>query len=240
MFLILPHEEAFYGGAAAGGKSATILMAATQYVDVPGYAAIIFRRTLSDLQQSGALLDVAHKWWDGRPDVKWDGDAHMFRFKGGGTISFGYSDDKRDISRYLGTEYQFIGFDEVTTWEDESPYDALHQRLRKTIDLDVPLRIRAASNPGEVGHEWVMKLFVDPGTKPTAPCELNCGLCRFCAGIPYIPATVEDNPYLDPRYKRTLDATTDPVRKAQMRYGDWRIMPKGNVLVPEWFKLVKP
>src|SRR5436190_24236070 len=38
-FLQLDCREAFFGGAAAGGKSEALLMAALQYVDVPGYAA---------------------------------------------------------------------------------------------------------------------------------------------------------------------------------------------------------
>ena len=37
--------EALFGGAAGGGKSSALLMAAMQYVDVPGYSAILFRRT---------------------------------------------------------------------------------------------------------------------------------------------------------------------------------------------------
>ena len=40
VFLDLPNKEAFYGGAAAGGKSEALLMAALQFVHVPGYAAL--------------------------------------------------------------------------------------------------------------------------------------------------------------------------------------------------------
>ena len=45
LFLLLDGLEAFYGGAAGGGKSDALLMAALMYVDVPGYAALILRRT---------------------------------------------------------------------------------------------------------------------------------------------------------------------------------------------------
>lgn len=48
-FMILDCKEAFYGGAAGGGKSDALLMCALQYVDQPGYSAIIFRKTFADL-----------------------------------------------------------------------------------------------------------------------------------------------------------------------------------------------
>jgi hypothetical protein len=47
-FLLLDCQEAFYGGAGGGGKSDALLMAALQYVDIPGYSALIIRRNFSD------------------------------------------------------------------------------------------------------------------------------------------------------------------------------------------------
>src|SRR4051812_27808590 len=56
-FLVCPNLEAFYGGAAGGGKSDALLAGGLEYVDVPGYAAILFRRTYADLALPGALMD---------------------------------------------------------------------------------------------------------------------------------------------------------------------------------------
>ena len=61
-FLLLPHREAFYGGAAGGGKSEALLMAALQYVDVPGYAALLLRKTYQDLMLPNALMDRSEQW----------------------------------------------------------------------------------------------------------------------------------------------------------------------------------
>jgi len=36
---LLTCMDAFYGGAAGGGKSDALLMAALQYIDIPGYAS---------------------------------------------------------------------------------------------------------------------------------------------------------------------------------------------------------
>ena len=49
VFLRTYAQEGLFGGAAGGGKSSALLMAALQYVDVPNYSAIIFRRTYADL-----------------------------------------------------------------------------------------------------------------------------------------------------------------------------------------------
>ena len=43
-FLAATELELFFGGAAGGGKSVALLMGALQYVDVPGYAALILRK----------------------------------------------------------------------------------------------------------------------------------------------------------------------------------------------------
>ena len=45
-------------------------MAALQYVDVPGYAALLLRRTYSDLALPGAIMDRSHEWLEGK-DVHW-------------------------------------------------------------------------------------------------------------------------------------------------------------------------
>ena len=57
VFLRTYSLEGLFGGAAGGGKSSALLMSAMQYVDVPGYSAIIFRRTYADLALPGAIMD---------------------------------------------------------------------------------------------------------------------------------------------------------------------------------------
>src|SRR6056300_930059 len=49
VFLKSVGQEVMFGGAAGGGKSSALIMAALQYVDVPGYSAILFRRTYDDV-----------------------------------------------------------------------------------------------------------------------------------------------------------------------------------------------
>lgn len=222
-FLLLPHLEALYGGAAGGGKSDALLMAALQYVDVPGYAAILFRRTYADLALPGALMDRAHEWLDGTA-AQWNDKEKTWRFPLGATMSFGYLEHENDKYRYQSAEFQFIGFDELTQFS-ESQYRYLFSRLRRLKGAKIPLRIRAASNPGGVGHEWVRQRFLIEG--PTR-------------GRPFIPARLQDNPHLDAEeYRRSL-ANLDPVTRAQLLNGDWSARQVGNKFRREWFEIVDP
>ena len=201
-FLALDCLEALYGGAAGGGKSDALLMAALQYVHVPGYSAILFRRTYTDLSLPGAIMDRSHEWLSGT-DAKWNDRDKTWIFPSGATLTFGYLDGPRDHIRYQGAEFQFVGFDELTQFL-ERQYAYLFSRLRRVRNVNAPLRMRAASNPGDIGHEWVKRRFID------APEERS-----------FVPATLEDNPSLNiDEYEASL-AQLDPVTRQQLRWGKW-------------------
>jgi predicted phage terminase large subunit-like protein len=104
-FLLLETEEAFFGGAAGGGKSSSLLMSALQYVDIPNYAAIIFRRTYADLTLPGALLDRAREWLTST-DARWKDNEKTWVFPSGATLTFGYLENEQDKFRYQSSEFQ--------------------------------------------------------------------------------------------------------------------------------------
>src|SRR5262249_29331733 len=112
-FLRQTAREGLYGGAAGGGKRTSILMNALQFVEEPGYAALLLRRTLSDLNLPGALMDRAAAWLAGTPAI-WSDKDKTWRFPRGATVTFGYLDTMNDKYRYQSSEFQFIGFDELT------------------------------------------------------------------------------------------------------------------------------
>ena len=58
-FLLLSAQEGFYGGAAGGGKTDALLMAALQYVDEVGYSALLLRRTYPELSKADGLIERA-------------------------------------------------------------------------------------------------------------------------------------------------------------------------------------
>jgi predicted ribonuclease YlaK len=75
-FLATPQREALYGGAAGGGKTDALLMAALQYVDIPNYSAILLRRSYTDLALPGAIMSRARAWLQPHKEIRWDRETH--------------------------------------------------------------------------------------------------------------------------------------------------------------------
>ncbi len=102
VFLRTNSIEALYGGSAGGGKSSALLMAALQYVDVPNYSAILFRRTFADLSLPGALMDRFRMWVSAHEEVHWNNNSFIATFPSGARVTFGYLNNKDDYLRYKG------------------------------------------------------------------------------------------------------------------------------------------
>lgn len=207
LFLDLDCKEALYGGAAGGGKSDALLMDALRYVNVPGYAALILRRTYADLALPDAIMSRASEWLSGSP-AKWSEKDKRWTFPSGATVGFGYLAAEKDKYRYQSAAFQFIAFDELTQFT-ETQYRYLFSRLRKLEGSRVPLRMRGASNPGNIGHEWVKR--------------------RFGCGVPgaskservFVPATLIDNPHIDQTSYLESLAELDEVTRKQLQDGLW-------------------
>lgn len=222
-----PIAECLYGGAAGGGKSDAILMAAAQYAWKFGhFRAVCLRRTHTELAKAGALMERAMSWWLGR-GVAWDGTNKKFRFPSGATVEMGYHATPADNKNYQGGEWHFVAFDELTHWPDEKAWEWLRSRCRKNVDDPIPLRQYAASNPGSVGHNWVKKRFVGATDMTTG---------RWVEPVsPFIAAKIADNPSLDRKaYVATL-SSLDPTTRDQLLHGDWDAREPGDYFREEWF-----
>ena len=214
-FLSLTNREALFGGAGGGGKSIALLMAALQFVDVPGYNAIILRRTLQSLKLPNGLIDWSHRWL-GDTDATWNGNDYQWTFPSGATLTFGYLSHSGSEDKYRSSELHFIGFDELTEFPWEDQYTFMFSRLRKTkgqfgpapdgLTLDdVPLRVRGATNPGGPGMPWVKARFVAKET----------------AKRPFLASLLSDNPGINAEeYRASLQELSEVERK-RMEEGDW-------------------
>ena len=223
-------------------------MAASQFLDVPGYSALILRRSYSDLSLPGALMSRSREWWGGT-NARWVEDEKTWYFptKIDGeysTITFGYIEHEKDKFRYQSSEFQFVGFDELTQFS-ETMYLYMFSRIRRTTRLakmGVPLRIRSASNPGNMGHQWVKDRFIqqipwlgDNGDRLEYIQDEDGD--RLYAPI-FIPANLHDNPYLDEQtYRRGLKGL-DAATREQLLHGDWNVAATGAQFVREWFDII--
>jgi phage terminase large subunit-like protein len=218
--------EALYGGAAGGGKSDALLMAAAQYVAYPEYSAVCLRRTYAELAQPDALMDRAMRWWV-PAGAHWNGTDKVFTFPSGARIKMGYHSHPRDDLQYQGAAYQFVGWDELTHWPDARAYEWLQTRIRRPAGSTIPLRMLSGSNPGGPGHQWVKNRFI--GGVDIATGE------RFEPKWPFVPAKILDNPHLDREaYVRSL-ARLHPTLRAQLLEGDWSARDPGDYFRLEWF-----
>lgn len=244
-------------------NSDALLMAALMYSSVPGYSALILRRTYGDLVQDGGLVPRSKEWIKDKGVFREKSMSWEIPLPGGhsSTIRFGYFDADVDRGRYLGGAWQFCAFDEAT-WFKPSWYEFIFSCLRKadwvckncheslyrdnftskefkhkkpgacaapepipmaTNHLgmsiaDVPIRVRSASNPGGISHDYFKRRFVVPGAPK-----------RFVKSLMW------DNPGLDKEeYEKQLNKL-DPVTRAQYLNGDWEAFAGGRVQ-KQWFR----
>lgn len=117
----------------------------------------------------------------------------------------------KDVFRYQGEEFDAIGIDELTLF-NEYQFRFLKSRLRTTKPYWTPCFF-ATTNPGNIGHAWVKRIWIDKDLTGKEAKET----------YDYIPAVVYDNPVLcetDPDYVSRLENLDEDTKKA-MLYGDW-------------------
>jgi PBSX family phage terminase large subunit len=204
--------EVAYLGGAGSGKSSVLLIDACRQMNYPDAKAVVFRRTTRELRQ---LLDYSQQIYP-RLGAKWNEHKSKWQFPSGGQIFFSHMETAADKYQHDGQEYSAgVFFDEITSFEQEQ-YTYLHSRCRSTNPKLIP-RVRCTGTPVGRHIDWVRKYFVEPGPYKIYK-DPNTKLSRL-----YIPATLDDNPYLaqnDKNYEGRLKMQGDKVYAA-LRYGDW-------------------
>jgi len=233
-FLAATEQEVLYGGAAGGGKSYSLIADPVRYFSNPHARMLIVRRSTEELRE---LISVSKQLYPRAiPGIKFMERDKTWVAPNGATLWMSYLDRDDDVMRYQGQAFNWIGFDELTQWPSPYAWNYMRSRLRATKASGLPLYMRATSNPGGPGHQWVKKHFIDPGT-PNNPFwatdENGETICwpsgHSREGEPlfrrkFIPATLFDNPYLseDGMYEANLLSLPEHQRR-QLLEGDWDI-----------------
>lgn len=234
-FLAASEREVLYGGAAGGGKTYSLIADPMRYFDNPQFNGLILRRTNDELREIiWKTQEIYPKAFKG---AKWQEKKSQWVFPSGARLWLTYLERDEDVLRYQGQAFSYIAFDELTQHPTPFAWNYMRSRLR-TTDPDLPIFMRATTNPGGPGHGWVKSMFVDPAPANTAfaATDIDTGVeLRYPdshpekAGQPlfnrrFIPASLYDNPYLsnDGAYEANLLSLPEMQRR-QLLEGDWAI-----------------
>lgn len=204
--------EVLCGGAAGPGKTDCLIALATRYIEYPDYKGVLFRRTFPQLRE---IIDRCWKLYPTLGGV-YRSTEHRWYFPSRATIALSHMQHEADMYNHQGSEYQFLGFDELTQFLLVQ-YLYLLSRARST-NPNIPIRVRSSTNPGGIGHQWVKDRFVTCTEPRRTYVDPKTGLSRA-----FVPGTVQDNPTLfqnDPSYVARLEALPE-VEKLRLLHGIW-------------------
>jgi phage terminase large subunit len=200
-------DEIGFGGARGPGKSHGVLaqVALDDCQRVAGVKALYLRKSARQAREQ--FDDLRRRVLHALPH-KYNRNAGTVEFANGSRIFVGHFHYESDVDNYLGLEYDVMAIEECTTLSS-GKYKALRDSNRSSLPGWRP-RIYNTTNPGGIGHTWYKRRFVEPARRGTEV------FTRF------IPATVDDNKFLDKDYRRKLEENTG-WRLRAYRFGDWDI-----------------
>ena len=233
-FLAAGEREVLYGGSAGGGKSYAMLADPLRYMGHPSFSGLLLRHTTEELRELiYKSQEIYPRIWSG---IKWSERKMQWVAPSGARLWMSYLDRDDDVLRYQGLAFSWIGFDELTQWATPFAWNYMRSRLRSTAH-DLPIFMRATTNPGGRGHHWVKKMFIDPAPygKKFDATDIETGeALRYPTGHAkagtalfkrrFIPARLSDNPYLAEQgdYEAMLLSLPEQQRR-QLLDGDWDI-----------------
>ena len=217
-------DEVLFGGAAGPGKTDCLIMEALRYIDFPDYRAIIFRKTHPE------MLDILDRMHQSYPlfDAEYRAGEHRWYFPSGAKVALGHMADKDSHYNYQGKQYHYCAFDEAGQF---LPKQLMYLFSRtRTVNPNIPKRMRYASNPGGPAHQFLKdrfrigqfpggyKTFTERITLKLGSIEIDEEVSRV-----FIPARIQDNPTLienDPQYVAYLYQLPE-IERMRLLEGRW-------------------
>jgi Terminase large subunit, T4likevirus-type, N-terminal len=203
----------------------------------------VFRRQFKQLEGPEGIIERS-KRSVGRSD-RYNNSRMIWRL-GARMLEFGAVDHEDDKEKYQGRAHDFKGFDEITQFT-ETQYLYLTAWARTTVPGQRVRTIACGNPPQNAEGEWVLQRWA-PWLDEQHPRPAHPGELRWFARIDgkdaevegpapfvhhgeaikpssrtFIPARVEDNPYLlATDYVRRLQTMPEPLR-SQLLFGDHAI-----------------
>ena len=240
-----------YGGSAGSGKTYAVLLDMLWYHDIPGYTAIIFRRTSPQLTSPGSIWHESQeifRQFGGVPnqtDLEW-------KFPSGAVFKFSHLQHSKDIYSHQGAQYAGIYFEEGCQFTKEQFFYMLS---RNRSMCGIKPYIKMTCNPD--AQSWVREFidwWIDPNTGLAILersgviryfIQLNdsiiWGECKAALHAKYpgclpksftfISASIFDNQKLldaDPGYLANLHALPR-VERERLLNGNWNIKPSAGL-----------
>lgn len=149
------------GGSGGAGKTAVLLLDGARWQFVAGYGAVIFRRSYPEIVMQDGLWDQSKKFYGDMGGVSNETQLR-WTFPSGARIAFSHLQYETDLLKHQGSQYAFIGFDELTHFSKKE-FMYLLSRNRSVCGVD-PV-IRATCNPDP--DSWVAEFiawFIDQET----------------------------------------------------------------------------
>lgn len=247
-----PADVLGYGGAAGGGKTDLAIGLAIMNHTV----SAIFRREAPQL--SGVIERLAEIY--GGRDTYTTHPVSMWRLPNNKRIEFGSCPHPGDEQRHQGRQKDLLVIDEATGFL-ESQVRYLTGWVRTTIPGQRTRVLMTFNPPTDANGRWVLDYFApwlrDDYPNPASPGELRWfatidgkdtevdkdwsaaidGKVMRAISRTFIPAKVDDNPYLNgTSYVNTLNALPEPLR-SKMLLGDFKAGMEDDafqVIPTEW------
>ena len=156
-FLATTAKEVLFGGSVAGGKSEAVIELPFLRCWHPKHRSIIMRRTRPELQE---IIDRTIQLYPQIvPGAVWREAESRWKWPSGAFTQMGYAEHEKDIFDFKSFEYDMVCFDELTSFTEKM---YLFMMLRnRTKSKDLPPIVRSATNPGDIGHDWVFSRFIN-------------------------------------------------------------------------------
>lgn len=255
------HSEAdilLYGGQAGGGKTALEIGA---YFEGQ-YSGLVLRREAIQLD---GLIEFCKQVGEPQFGKFVGGNENVFKRHDGGRLKFAGLNQPDDWRKHAGNAKDYLAFDEAGEFLKEQVFSLIGW-LRSTREGQ-RCRVILGSNPPRGGDgEWMIAEFApwldETFHNPAKPGELRwaivvSGETEWVDGPgvyerngeeyeamsrTFIPASLNDNPYLrDTGYRAKLQSLPEPLR-SQLLYGDFKAGRQDHewqVIPSEWIRLAQ-